>query len=96
MTQKILNGQLVDLTPEEQAEYDARVAEHNSPEALAQKALKVVQDKRRGEYPPADQLFDAEVKIASGDPVLVTEGEAQKQAYVDACLAVKANNPKPE
>lgn len=37
-------------------------------------------------YPPVEDYLDAIVK---GD-------EAQKQAYIDACLAVKAKYPKPE
>jgi len=41
---------------------------------------------RAAEYPPVEDYLDAIVK---GD-------EAQKQAYIDACLAVKAKYPKPE
>ena len=41
--------------------------------------------KRRDEYPPIADYLDAIVK---GDDV-------QKQAYIDACLAVKAKYPKP-
>lgn len=39
---------------------------------------------RAAEYPPMQEYIDAIVK---GD-------EAQKQAYIDACLAVKAKYPK--
>jgi len=41
-------------------------------------------EKRQAEYPPVEDYMDAVVK---GD-------EAQKQAYIDACLAVKAKYPK--
>lgn len=44
------------------------------------------QELRAAEYPPHTDYLDAIVK---GD-------EAQKQAYIDACLAVKAKYPKPE
>lgn len=44
------------------------------------------QRNRKAEYPPVEDFLDAIVK---GD-------EAQKQAYIDACLAVKAKYPKPE
>ena len=40
--------------------------------------------KRQAEYPPMADYLDAIVK---GD-------EQQKQAYIDACLAVKAKYPK--
>lgn len=41
-------------------------------------------DKRRSEYPPITDYLDGIVK---GD-------QAQVQAYIDACLAVKAKYPK--
>jgi hypothetical protein len=41
---------------------------------------------RKSEYPPVTDYLDAVVK---GD-------QAQQQAYIDACLAVKAKYPKPE
>lgn len=41
-------------------------------------------DKRRAEYPPMTDYLDGIVK---GD-------QAQVQAYIDACLAVKAKYPK--
>jgi len=43
-------------------------------------------EKRKNEYPPAADYLDGIVK---GD-------QAQIQAYVNACLAVKAKYPKPE
>lgn len=42
--------------------------------------------RRREEYPPMADYLDGLVK---GD-------QAQMQAYIDACLAVKAKYPKPE
>ena len=42
--------------------------------------------KRAAEYPPMSDYLDGIVK---GD-------QAQVQAYIDACLAVKAKYPKPE
>lgn len=42
------------------------------------------QDKRKAEYPPITDYIDGVVK---GDL-------AQQQAYIDACLAVKAKYPK--
>lgn len=42
--------------------------------------------KRKAEYPPIEDYIDGVVK---GD-------QAQIQAYIDACLAVKAKYPKPE
>ncbi len=44
------------------------------------------QRKRMVEYPPVTDYLDAVVK---GD-------QEQMQAYIDACLAVKAKYPKPE
>jgi hypothetical protein len=46
----------------------------------------VYQRSRQPEYPPITDYLDAVVK---GDL-------AQQQAYIDACLAVKAKYPKPE
>ena len=53
---------------------------------LNQYELNEYQRLRAAEYPPVADFLDAIVK---GD-------EAQKQAYIDACLAVKAKYPKPE
>lgn len=51
-------------------------------------------EKRALEYPDFRIFLDAEVKINSGNETLAAEGLRQKQAYVNACLAVKAANPK--
>ena len=53
-------------------------------------------EKRAAEYPSPAEYLDAQVKIASGDDDLVTEGYAQLDKYVKDCLAVKAKYPKPD
>lgn len=52
-------------------------------------------EKRAAEYPDIREYLDAQVKIASGDDDLATEGHAQLDKYVKDCLAVKAKYPKP-
>jgi len=47
--------------------------------------LKNIQGSRAAEYPPITDYIDGIVK---GD-------QAQMQAYIDACLAIKAKYPKP-
>lgn len=47
--------------------------------------IKKIQGSRAAEYPPITDYIDGIVK---GD-------QAQVQAYIDACLAVKAKYPKP-
>lgn len=49
-------------------------------------ADKQYQRKRAAEYPPITDYLDAVVK----------NDTEQMQAYIDACLAVKAKYPKPE
>ena len=44
--------------------------------------------KRQAEYPSLGEFADAFVKMQNGDV-------SQMEAYVDACLAVKAKYPKP-
>jgi hypothetical protein len=50
------------------------------------KSIEYYVSMRKAEYPPIEDYLDAVVK---GDLV-------QQQAYIDACLAVKAKYPKPE
>lgn len=73
----------VELSPEESAEFEALIAEH----AIQQTDLANTeyQRQRAAEYPPVTDYLDGIVK---GD-------QAQVQAYIDACLAVKAKYPKP-
>jgi hypothetical protein len=64
-------------------------AEEYETEYLRLKAeldARMYQQLRQREYPPVTDYLDAVVK---GDL-------AQQQAYIDACLAVKAKYPKPE
>lgn len=76
------NGQIA-FTDEELAEYNARS------QALAAESAKLQEPayrvKRSIEYPPITDYIDGVVK---GD-------QSQVQAYIDACLAVKAKYPKP-
>lgn len=53
------------------------------------------QELRRRSYPDYRDFLDAQVKINSGDPELVAMGETQQQAYIQACLEVKTQYPKP-
>lgn len=55
-------------------------------EINAKYALVEYKEQRRNEYPPMTDYLDGLVK---GDQV-------QMQAYIDACLAIKAKYPKPE
>jgi len=73
----------VPFTAEEEAERDAEEAAFAA-EQLALLATSY-QRQRSAEYPPMADYIDGIVK---GD-------QAQVQAYIDACLAVKAKYPKP-
>ena len=74
----------VPFTPEEEAEFDAIEAAHAAEQAAL--AMTEYQRKRAAEYPPITDYLDGIVK---GD-------QAQVQAYIAACLAVKAKYPKPD
>ncbi len=74
----------VPFTPEEEAARDAEEAAFAA--ELIEQAKTEYQRKRAAEYPPMTDYIDGIVK---GD-------QAQVQAYIDACLAVKAKYPKPE
>jgi hypothetical protein len=73
----------VPFTAEEEAARDAEEAAFAAEQA-ALAATKYQRD-RAAEYPPVTDYIDGIVK---GD-------QAQVQAYIDACLAVKAKYPKP-
>lgn len=73
----------VPFTPEEEAEWDAQEAASLTEQAAL--AATEYQRLRAAEYPPMADYIDGIVK---GD-------QAQVQAYIDACLAVKAKYPKP-
>lgn len=72
----VVNGVVVDMTPEEEAAWEAEFARASTNNYKEQRQL---------EYPPMADYLDGIVK---GD-------QAQVQAYIDACLAVKAKYPKP-
>jgi len=78
--QQYVNGELVDMTPEQIEEFTRRTAQYEERERLFGYI-----EKRRAEYPSINDYVDGIVK---GD-------QAQVQAYIDACLAVKAKYPKP-
>ena len=78
--QHIVNGELVDMTLEQIEEFNQRGFEMDEQERLYGYIKK-----RRIEYPSINDYLDGIVK---GD-------QAQVQAYIDACLAVKAKYPKP-
>ena len=61
------------------------LADGNTPEAAESILEKSYAELRAAEYPPITDYIDGIVK---GDT-------AQVQAYIDACLAVKAKYPKP-
>ena len=73
----------IPFTSEEEAEFDAMEAKHLL--KIAELAKIKYQSDRAAEYPPVTDYIDGIVK---GD-------QAQVQAYIDACLAVKAKYPKP-
>jgi hypothetical protein len=76
------NG-LVPFTAEEEAYQDAQDAQAQI--ELAEQTRTKYQRDRANEYPPMANYLDGIVK---GD-------QAQVQAYIDACLAVKTKYPKP-
>lgn len=78
-----VNGQ-VPFTPEEEAEWD--LIEAASLARQAEFVRTEYQRDRAAEYPSINNYIDGVVK---GD-------QAQIQAYIDACLAVKAKYPKPD
>ena len=73
----------IPFTVEEEAEFDAMEAQHLAEQA--ELARTKYQRDRAAEYPSIIDYIDGIVK---GD-------QAQVQAYIDACLAVKAKYPKP-
>ena len=77
---KMVDGVQVEMTPEEEAEIRAEWAANEA----KQKATAYI-EARRSEYPPVTDYLDGVVK---GD-------QAQIDAYIAACLAVKAKYPKP-
>jgi len=76
------NG-LIPFTAKEEAHFDALVVQYEIQQV--ESARTEYQRKREKEYPSINDYVDGIVK---GD-------QAQVQAYIDACLAVKAKYPKP-
>ena len=74
----------VPFTAEEEAEWDAMAAAHAAEQTELAKTQ--YQRDRAAEYPAMADYLDGIVK---GD-------QAQVQAYIDECLAVKAKYPNPE
>jgi len=74
---------LVPFTAEEEAEFDAMALKDAADRNELAKTK--YQRDRAAEYPSINDYVDGIVK---GD-------QAQVQAYIDACLAVKAKYPKP-
>lgn len=74
----------IPFTAEEEAQRDAEEAQALAKETELAKTQ--YQRDRAAEYPPITNYIDGVVK---GD-------QAQIQAYIDACLAVKAKYPKPD
>jgi hypothetical protein len=73
----------VPFTPEEEAQRDAEEAAFAAEQA--EKQATEYQRLRAAEYPPMADYIDGIVK----------NDQAQVQAYIDACLEVKAKYPKP-
>lgn len=73
----------VPFTAEEEAARDAEEAVFAAEQAALAKTE--YQRQRAAEYPPITDYIDGIVK----------SDQAQVQAYIDACLAVKAKYPKP-
>lgn len=81
---KTENGEVRQMTQAEIAAIQELDAARAAKEAVF--AATRYQRQRAAEYPPLTDYLDGIVK---GDA-------AQVQAYIDACLAVKAKYPKPE
>jgi len=74
-----INNVNIPFTADEEAEYDSREAA-----AVAEQRANQYKIDRVSEYPPMSDYLDGIVK---GD-------QAQVQAYIDACLAIKTKYPK--
>jgi len=80
---KTTDNGIVAFTEADEAEFDAMAIARQA--ELAELAKTQYQRDRAAEYPSINNYIDGVVK---GD-------QAQIQAYIDACLAVKAKYPKP-
>lgn len=82
VVQNVVTGEVteIELTQEEVSELEISTREMEK--AWAAESYKF---SRAAEYPPMTEYIDAMVK----------NDQAQLQAYIDACLAVKIKYPKP-
>jgi len=76
---KMVNGEVIEITGDELTIYHADIAFFQEEKRKSGYIIK-----RQSEYPPMSDYLDGIVK---GD-------QTQVQAYIDACLAVKAKYPK--
>ena len=81
---KLVDGQIEWLSPEIQKPTDAEI-ESTVIQLIAEEESTKYKAKRAAEYPPIADYLDGVVK---GD-------QAQIDAYIAACQAVKAKYPKP-
>ena len=81
-----LNPTVVTIRGDVAYDADEQVVEYDLAQAQALVEANEYKAKRAAEYPPMTDYLDGVVK---GD-------QAQVQAYIDACLAVKAKYPKGE
>ena len=51
---------------------------------------------RKNKYPSIEEYLDAQVKLNSRDLFIKQEGRKQLQSYVEICLQIKKDYPKPE
>ena len=79
-----LNPTVVTIRGDVAYDADEQVVEYDLAQAQALVEANEYKAKRAAEYPPMTDYLDGVVK---GD-------QAQVQAYIDACLAVKAKYPK--
>lgn len=75
--------------------YQQWLAEGNTPEPADPDPVPSYRDLRAAAYPDFREFLDGMVKIHSNDPAMQAEGGAQVSAYCEACIAVKAQFPKP-
>jgi hypothetical protein len=81
-----LNNNIVTIRGDVAYDANENIVEYDKAAAEALVAANAYKAKRAAEYPPASDYLDAVVK---GD-------QAQIDAYIAACQAVKTKYPKPE
>jgi hypothetical protein len=78
------------------SEIDALIQAVDSHKAVADWRKENYAELRHNTYPNIIEFVDAQVKINSGNTVLISQGRQEMTAYVNKCLAVKARFPKPQ